>query len=221
MSKSFAFVHLLVLSILFSFPASAQSFRIPAHLTESDYQPNKIIFKVKKEHKSVCRTNGVDHVLLNEAISKLSPVNVAKKFPRHESPATERNAQGYPLVDLSVIYEMEYSGVMSLEKAINLILATGTVEYAEPLYNNYLTYFPNDPDTASQYYLSLIKAYDAWDISKGDSIFVVGVTDTGTDLDHPDLAAGIAYNWDDPINGADDDNEEKFFLNLGHILPLG
>jgi len=207
MRKSTAFVYLLVLSVLLSFSASAQSFRIPSHLTESDYHPHKIIFKVKKEHRNSCRTYGVDHVVLNEAFSKLNPLTVAKKFPRHEPPAAERNAQGYALVDLSVIYEMEYNGSMPLEKAINLILATGAVEYAEPLYNNYLTYFPNDPDTASQYYLSLIKAYDAWDISKGDSIFVVGVTDTGTDLDHPDLAAGIAYNWDDPINGADDDND--------------
>lgn len=107
----------------------------------------------------------------------------------------------------STLYEITYNNSIPIKKTINILMATGIIEYAEPLYKIQLLSNPNDPDTASQYYLGLIKAYDAWDISQGDSNIVVGVTDTGTDLDHPDLAAGIAYNYADPINGIDDDGD--------------
>lgn len=206
--KTIRIITMILLSGLFAGQeSSAQNFRIPAHLSANDYLHGKIIFKVLPEYRSACRTMGVDEPVLLEAIQALEPSNIKKKFPRHEPPAHERNERGEPLVDLSLIYEIEFSSTLPIEKAINRILATGKVEYAEPVYKNYPTYFPNDPDTASQYYLSLIRAYDAWDISKGDSNMVVGVTDTGTDLDHPDLAAGIKYNYGDPINGIDDDND--------------
>ncbi|HNQ00223.1 MAG TPA: S8 family serine peptidase, partial [Bacteroidia bacterium] len=42
---------------------------------------------------------------------------------------------------------------------------------------------------------------------RGDTNTVIGIVDSGTDWDHPDLAANIKYNWNDPINGADDDND--------------
>lgn len=206
--KTIRLIFLLLLSGVFAGQeSSAQNFRLPSHLSADDYLPGKIIFKVLPEYRSACRTAGVDVPLLSESLQSLSPIAIKKKFPRHEPPALERNERGDPFIDLSVIYEIEFASYIPLEKAINRILATGKVAYAEPVYKNYPAYFPNDPDTASQYYLSLIQAYDAWDISKGDSNLVVGVTDTGTDLDHPDLAAGIKYNYNDPINGIDDDND--------------
>lgn len=206
--KTISFITLILLSCLIpGKETSAQNFHIPPHLTSNDYLPGKIIFKVRPEYRSACRISGVDEPVLYETIQALAPVAIKKKFPRHEPPAFERNERGEPLIDLSTIYEVEIASTLPLEKAINKILATSKVEYAEPVYKIYPAYFPNDPDTASQYYLSLIRAYDAWDISKGDSNLVVGVTDTGTDLDHPDLAAGIKYNYNDPINGIDDDND--------------
>ncbi|MFN8166595.1 MAG: S8 family serine peptidase [Bacteroidia bacterium] len=36
---------------------------------------------------------------------------------------------------------------------------------------------------------------------------VIGIVDSGTDWDHPDLQSNIKYNYADPINGVDDDND--------------
>lgn len=171
------------------------------------YFPGKIIFKVKPEHRSSCRKNATDIKEVNEALVKIGADGLKKKFPNHQTPAGSRNAQGYKMVDLSTIYETDFEPGIPMNKAIQLLLSSGKIEYAEPVYKVDILFNPNDPDTASQYYLGLIQAYAAWDISQGDSNFVVGVTDTGTDLDHPDLANGIAYNYADPINGIDDDQD--------------
>jgi hypothetical protein len=171
------------------------------------FEPGKIILKVQPELRSACRTSGIEESGLIKALDLISTVRVQRKFPNHAQPNTTHNERGEKLVDLGLIYELTLDPDFPIQKAIELIRSTGLVSYVEPKYVPQLLYQPNDPDTASQYYLSIIRAYQAWDVSKGDSSFVVGVTDTGTDLDHPDLAAGVKYNYGDPINGADDDND--------------
>ena len=49
--------------------------------------------------------------------------------------------------------------------------------------------------------------YAGWDVHKGDTSTVIGITDTGTDMDHPDLASNMKRNWADPIDGVDNDND--------------
>ncbi len=97
---------------------------------------------------------------------------------------------------------------------IKSIQKSDFVEWAE--YRNYqeLFYTPNDPSLGSQYYLALIRAFEAWDISLGDSTTIVGIVDTGTDPAHVELVDQIAYNYSDPVNGIDDDGDgfiDNFF----------
>ena len=49
--------------------------------------------------------------------------------------------------------------------------------------------------------------YGAWDISKGDTNVVIGISDTGFDIDHPDLVNSVKYNYNDPIDGSDNDGD--------------
>jgi len=99
----------------------------------------------------------------------------------------------------------------NLAKARTLLLASGAVEYVEPLYIRAPLYQPNDPRADStygnQYHLLLIKAYHAWDFTQGDTSVVIGMTDTGFRLSHEDLVHQIKYNYADPINGVDDDGD--------------
>ncbi|HKR03586.1 MAG TPA: S8/S53 family peptidase [Bacteroidia bacterium] len=144
---------------------------------------------------------------MNGKLSSLQTEFAEKKFPLHQPPAQERNSNGQQLADISLIYELKYNAAIPVEKAINILLQDESVEYAEPEYRAGLFYTPNDTGLASEYQLVNIHAFQGWDISKGDSSIVIGITDTGTDPDHPDLVNQVKYNYADPINGTDDDGD--------------
>ena len=94
-----------------------------------------------------------------------------------------------------------------IEKAINALLASKALTYAEPHFVPVTTYTPNDPQAtvSGQYHLNRINAYTGWNTSKGDTTVIIGITDTGTELTHSDLQGNIKYNYADPINSIDDD----------------
>lgn len=69
-------------------------------------------------------------------------------------------------------------------------------------------YQPNDSlILAGQHWPDLIRAFDAWSITRGDTSVVIGIVDTAFDLDHPDLVDALYINFADPINGIDDDRD--------------
>jgi len=68
------------------------------------------------------------------------------------------------------------------------------VEYAEPYYVFPLDHTPNDPQIGQQWAISMMKMFDAWDITTGDSTIVIGDVDTGIDWTHPDLEPSISIN---------------------------
>ena len=89
------------------------------------------------------------------------------------------------------------------------------VEYAQPNYIYKSCSDPNDPEFPDQYAHQLIQMADAWDISTGSHDVVVAVTDTGVDINHPDLKDNIWINPGEiPGNGEDDD--ENGFIDDIH-----
>ena len=184
-------------------------FKMPDNIKQDDYIPKTIIFKIKSQYRNNCKNNEIDIKELKNIFNSLKANNVYKKFPDKLAPLKKYNNQGEKFADLSLIYELKYSSEILLEKAINSLYATGLIEYAEPHYLPKLLYIPDDPynDSVHQYYLTNIRAYQGWDISKGDTNIVIGIDDTGTDIDHPDLEGNIKYNYEDTIDGLDNDND--------------
>jgi subtilisin family serine protease len=97
------------------------------------------------------------------------------------------------------------------------VFATGLVRYAEVNTLGSYAATPNDPQYPDQYALDNtgqtggtpgadIDAEGAWDLTAGDPSVVVAVLDSGTDIDHEDLAANTWHNdGETPNNGQDDD----------------
>src|SRR5690554_4329438 len=115
---------------------------------------------------------------INAIFDKYSVTNFSKAFP----------LSGYDY--LRKIYQITADSVG---------LAQELVEFDNGLFPSYQqiednvpigSYYPNDwtghwpNDTAA---LAFIKAPEAWDICKGDSNIIIGVTDTYFDLDHEDM----------------------------------
>lgn len=70
----------------------------------------------------------------------------------------------------------------------------------------FLSRTTNDPSLGTQYALTKLSAFDAWDFTVGAPSVVVAIVDTGVYYNHPDLSANIAVNAGEvPANGIDDD----------------
>lgn len=186
----------------------ARSYALPAKVTTKDYIAGVVIVKIVATQKSNCTPNSIAIPSLQNAFSKLNVTKVRQLFP-NALPVQSKLMNGQQAPDLTTLYELHYVSAMSITQAIEELLTSKAIVYAEPSFIYHLSYTPNDPDTLSpkNYYQKIIKAYQAWNISKGDTNTVIGIVDTGGDLDHPDLAANVKYNHADPIDGIDNDND--------------
>lgn len=113
----------------------------------------------------------------------------------------------------SPIYMLKYARDLSPLYVAKLWRRSPAVSYAEPEYvprpfasPERLAYTPNDLHPAN-FCLHHLRVLQAWDSTKGDTNYVVGIVDTDVYFTHPDLEENIAYNWNDPINGIDDDGD--------------
>lgn len=215
-SRTYGILILLLLSASIVVNAQGKFFN-PAYagsnITDSDYIAKTIIFRINPIYRASCNENGIEIQKLKNVFNSIGAYNILKKFPGKAPPNTKYNKYGEELEDLSLIYELEYTKDIALETAINSLLSTNMLEYAEPHYLPHLLYVPNDPcaDTSNasfkQWHLKNIRAYQAWEIQKGDTNIVIGIDDTGVDLLNPDLIGNIKKNYADPVNGIDDDGD--------------
>jgi len=97
-----------------------------------------------------------------------------------------------------------------LSQAMMTLKKNPDIICVEPNYYGEFLSEPNDPDLDQQWYLGNIEAPDAWDKSLGKGV-IIGLIDSGVDLDHEDLADNILTDgWD----FGDDDNDPTD--ELGH-----
>ncbi|MCW5753553.1 MAG: S8 family serine peptidase [Phycisphaeraceae bacterium] len=68
------------------------------------------------------------------------------------------------------------------------LLATGLFQYVEPNWIVYPTTTPDDPRYGEQWHHAVVRSPQAWTVTTGAANIVTAFTDTGIDLNHPDLA---------------------------------
>ncbi|MCB2377872.1 S8 family peptidase [Hymenobacter sp. BT635] len=170
--------------------------------------PGTLVFKLKPEFKGLGTANDVASPALRQALAQIGASSIRQKFPRTLPASSEVPGS----VDLQLVYQITLKSDIALAKAYRTLLQTGVLEYAEPLNYRAPLYQPNDPlsdstNVAGQFYLKNIQAYRAWDVTKGDTSIVIGITDTGTRYSHEDLRNQLKKNYADPIDGIDNDND--------------
>ncbi|QIL77481.1 S8 family peptidase [Hymenobacter sp. HDW8] len=204
-SRLLAFIFLLSTSLGLTLTAKAQLGGTIA--PEPATQPGTLVFKLKSGDASSAQPPGIAPQLA-AALRTLGATRVEQKFPRAISPSAYQPGS----VELRGIYQVWFAPSASLQKVRFALLQTGTLEYAEPLYDRGLLRQPNDPLADStradgQYYLKNIRAYRAWDVTQGDTSVVIGVLDTGIVFSHEDMKGQIKYNYADPVDGVDNDGD--------------
>ncbi len=75
--------------------------------------------------------------------------------------------------------------------------------FEESILNN--NSVPSDPgfsDNKKSWAYEMIKAYEAWDINKGNPSIIVAIIDDGFDLTHPELTGRIVKPYNVPLNNS-------------------
>lgn len=170
-------------------------------------QTKKVVAKVKDTFRIYCQDQKITIPDFQYLENSMGITSIKKLFPMVKKPATITNKQGDTLVDISLIYEFEINAASPIDVICRQLITTNWFEYVEPKNTHQLLHTPNDPNIVNQYYLTNIRAFSGWDICRGDSTIVVGITDTGFDFTHSDLIGAVAYNLNDPIDGIDNDND--------------
>lgn len=180
-------------------------FKLPEKATAHDYHHGIINIKVKPEFREAFRNPqnlepGVLDVFEMLGIESFKPI-----IPVTSQLKVNARLRAKPTYDIRLYHRLQYSGNMPVEDAINLLFTTGIVEIAEPEYIQKLDFVPDDSLLNRQYHLDLIKAFDAWDVTTGDTTVIIAIVDSGIDVDHPDLAGNLWVNPNDPVDGIDND----------------
>ncbi len=165
---------------------------------DKNFLDKNVIFKIKYKYVDNLQNKSFNNSYLTEVFTKNTTVKI---FPnKKENAKLAKN-----MVDLSLLYSIEFNTNDEAFEFIKNLYKLELVEYAEYKQKDYLLYTPNDEYISSQYYLNNLHIYEAWDITKGDSTIIIGITDTGIDINHTDLNANIYKNQNDPIDGIDND----------------
>ncbi len=178
-------------------------FVLPKGVTSKDYLPNTLIVKFKSSGSK--QVNSSARAQLNA--EGITITSLSKLFPNAVKPVGTQTLAQNPLPDLGALYVAKYEGNQDITTVINSLLKDEEILYAEPSYIYKTSYVPNDANYATQTYLTKVQAAQAWDVLRDASTVIIGIVDSGSDLQHEDLAANIYTNNADPVNGVDDDND--------------
>jgi len=185
--------------------SKAQRYLIPKQVQVADYVSNQLIFKIKETQRNSFENFGNLPQLVTSILQENGGGNVQKNFPAAKVPRKKTNENGEQLADLTLIYQLKTNNSIDLRRIEEQLFKAGLIEWAQPRYINKPMFTPNDPQIGQQYHHALIKTFEAWDIEQGDTNVFIGITDAGIQFTHEDLA-NVKFNYADPINGIDDDN---------------
>ncbi len=168
-----------------------------------------LMLRVKPEFREMLGKTSFHHPAAQSLFSSLAVQRFFARFPGRQMPRNQFHFTGERIPDMTLIFQMHYAANVTLEEAIRRAMNSGLFEYAEPKYIRQSTYMPNDPLQNQQYHLDSIQVFQAWDVTKGDTNIVVGIADSGVQIDHPDLAPQVKIDPTEPVNGLDDNNDGK------------
>ncbi len=181
-----------------------------------NYLEKTIWVKVKPAYKSIFEQPKNNARQLSKLSNQLNGISLRQIFSRElamerNQYAQQRRALPTKRIDLSNYYEVKVGSDKNIFDIIKTLEASGMIEYADPVRKLTTCYRPNDPQsdslTNNGNALAQIHAFDAWNIEKGDSNVTIAISDLGADYNHIDLKNSIQYNYNDTIDGVDNDND--------------
>ncbi|MCI0486323.1 MAG: S8 family serine peptidase [Blastocatellia bacterium] len=226
-------LHLVILTLALCLPSIALqapvSAKKPRHkdffLTDpSTYAPGEVVVKLKEGARHFALPDGGEHLM---TVARSIGERAGRMRERAVEPLAlpARNKRLNEILarrGLDRTFVLRFDPEADMDSIIAELKSDEEVEYAHPNYRvKPGSIIPDDPNFNKQWALrnlgigvqgrasklnADIKATEAWEITTGDPDLIVAVSDSGVDIDHPDLAASIYVNEGEiPGNGIDDD----------------
>ena len=128
--------------------------------------------------------------------------------------------EGYADIDM---HSVKIPAGVSAEIAAEALMLTGDYDFVSIDWICYPTdTIPNDSLFGGQWHhaANRIDTVSAWDYTQGDSSTIIGVIDSGVDLDHPDLAASMVpgFNAVDNLAQIDGGAVNDDFVGHGSLV---
>jgi len=176
---------------------------------EGDFVKGAVWVKLKKEYKNIFDDQSRGRMPQKIKAKSIQPL--VKKQSHNNARVAPRKQR----VDISLYHKLIFDESQSVEEFISELESSGYFDAVEPVFREVPLLEPNDPMIDQQYALNLIKARAAWDLVDIDEDIIIGVVDTGGDLDHPDLQANIYVDPSEPLDGIDNNNDGYIDNNRG------
>ena len=215
---------LMLFSILFP---KANNYKNQVYLKEDIHlhHPNQLLIKFKNNIIPINPTkDDILYFLKNININYLIENEISGIVPLF-NPKHALNTQVYNKLELANVYKLSFSNeIENIDEIIMEFMNTDSFEYVEPNYagssgGNRLDV--NDPLFYEQWSLNNSGIYpiehpgipdadidmeEAWDIENGSDEIIIGILDSGFNLNHPDFSGRIWKNQNEiPNNNLDDD----------------
>jgi subtilisin family serine protease len=213
---------------------------IPPKKAELAYNPSRLLVKIKREAVSATqfRISSEDRFATTglESLDVLNMSNNVKAIRKAYNPVKNEKL-GY-MLGVDQWYVFTFSDDYDMGKMKDVYKRNEFIEEATPDYRIYPSVVPNDPYYPNQWghnNTGQLPSYSggshsgpavgaagfdgsletAWDAlgDLGSTDVVIGIMDSGVDLDHPDLAANIVAGYD---FGCDDSNPDDNSNSPGH-----
>jgi serine protease len=173
------------------------SFKFPDQIRPGEYSTQYVLVKTIKSFSGVLQKGSVAPPA-NSGLQQLAhaPLIHPRSLEKARLRSAPRNSTSG--IDMSRFGMVRVQG-SDVEAFINKLYATGMYELVEPLYQDKFNFTPNDEYYSSQYYLNKILAPQAWELADGQDV-IIGIVDSGGDMDHPDLVDKIYVDPAEPVS---------------------
>lgn len=185
-----------MLSVILLLSATTSSLVQPGE----QYAPGQVILVLTPD----CRGRvelGMDGALATTGIPELDRVSaqwsVNRVAPLIRDPKPNPVAQRH---GLDLMYTFYADPAADVAAMIDAYAACPRVQSAWPNLMRPLCEVPNDPRYGQQWHLIKIQGAEAWDVTHGDTMVLIGVVDDGADYWHPDIVSNLWINREEDIN---------------------
>lgn len=179
----------------------------PKPIDQKYYMPYSLHVKTKFHLGDFTMQKDMESLLGYDVMQLIGDFKIDAPFAQY----VNRDLLSIDHFGVARIYELHYSGTVNPFLICEMLKQNPNIESADPIFIRYQDEFiPNDPRLGEQYAMTVMKASQAWSVSKGSDKVVIAIVDSGTDWQHTDLSDNIWINPGEiPGNGIDDDGNGK------------